>query len=306
VSGKLSLGYQPYLTLSGTSMAAPVVSGTVALMLQANPTLTPNLVKAILQYTAQAYPGYNALRQGAGFLNALGATRLAKFYASDAVGARMPVQKVWSQQLIWGNHRITGGYINPKANAWSTSVTWGSARALDGDNIIWGTDCPDLACDNIIWGTFDAAFDNIIWGTLDFSLDNIIWGTEFVGDNIIWGTQEADNIIWGNDCGGADCDNIIWGTGDSDDIVWGTAEQGASVVWIANDLFGNIIWGTSAEADVTWGSASGEEAMFPDDAALQPLPDPALEFGEEPAPPAEDPVDSILDSVSSSLVGGVL
>ena len=44
-------------------MAAPVVSGTVALMLQANPKLTPNLVKGILQYTAQVYPGYNALLQ---------------------------------------------------------------------------------------------------------------------------------------------------------------------------------------------------------------------------------------------------
>ncbi len=38
----------PYLTLSGASMAAPVVSGAVALMLQANPNLTPNAVKAIL------------------------------------------------------------------------------------------------------------------------------------------------------------------------------------------------------------------------------------------------------------------
>ena len=45
-------------------MAAPVVSGTVALMLQANPKLTPNLVKAILQYTAQEYPGYNAASTG--------------------------------------------------------------------------------------------------------------------------------------------------------------------------------------------------------------------------------------------------
>ena len=51
-------------------MAAPVVTGVVALMLQANPNLTPNAVKAILEYTAQQYPGYNALTQGAGFLNA--------------------------------------------------------------------------------------------------------------------------------------------------------------------------------------------------------------------------------------------
>ncbi|CAG0946100.1 partial serine protease AprX, partial [Gammaproteobacteria bacterium] len=44
---------QQLMNLSGTSIAAPAVSGTVALMLQANPGLTPPLVKAILQYTAQ-------------------------------------------------------------------------------------------------------------------------------------------------------------------------------------------------------------------------------------------------------------
>ena len=278
VGGKGLGSVKPYLTLSGTSMAAPVVSGTIALMLQANPALTPNLVKAILQYTAQVYPGYNSLRQGAGFLNSLGAVRLAKFYAGNAVGSRMPVQSVWSKKLLWGNQRITGGYINPKANAWANGVLWGAARALDGDNIIWGTDCPDVVCDNIIWGTFDAGVDNIIWGT-DSEADNIIWGTEFVGDNIIWGTDSADNIIWGNDCGGADCDNIIWGTTESDNIIWGTVEQGAYVTWIQNEL-DNIIWGTSADADDTWSSAGDEEVLYPDDEATLPVPDPAAEFGD--------------------------
>ena len=49
-------------------MAAPVVTGTVALMMQANPALTPNLVKAILQYTAEHKSRYDALTQGGGFL----------------------------------------------------------------------------------------------------------------------------------------------------------------------------------------------------------------------------------------------
>ena len=55
-SGSFGGSYEPYLNLTGTSMAAPVVSGTVALMLLANPSLTPNMVKAIPQYTAQIYP----------------------------------------------------------------------------------------------------------------------------------------------------------------------------------------------------------------------------------------------------------
>ena len=273
VAGKLGLGYMPYLALSGTSMAAPVVSGSVALMLQANPNLTPNLIKAILQYTAQVYPGYNTLRQGAGFLNTLGAVRLAKFYADNRAGTTEPTQSVWSRQLIWGTHRLSGGYINPKANAWATNVVWGTAQTLgdSGDNIVWGTACGD--CDNIVWGTADASGDNIVWGTMANG-DNIVWGTMINGDNIVWGTMATgDNIVWGTDCGGADCDNIVWGTADSDNIVWGTADLGDNIVWgtSAGDTGDNIVWGTSDDDD--------NPVVF-DDSATEPLPSVDLEFGD--------------------------
>jgi serine protease AprX len=52
--------------LSGTSMATPVAAGTAALMLQANPSLTPNLVKALLMYTAQPLAGLQHVRTGRG------------------------------------------------------------------------------------------------------------------------------------------------------------------------------------------------------------------------------------------------
>ncbi|HEX8636550.1 MAG TPA: S8 family serine peptidase, partial [Pyrinomonadaceae bacterium] len=71
------------LYLSGTSMATPIVSGAAALLLQANPKLTPNMVKMILQYTAQPLAGFNHLEQGAGSLNVEGAVRLAKLVRQD-------------------------------------------------------------------------------------------------------------------------------------------------------------------------------------------------------------------------------
>jgi serine protease AprX len=70
--------YLPYYTtMSGTSMAAPHVAGVVALMLDANPLLSPNEVKETVQSTATAMPGYEAWEAGAGYVNAYGAVEKA-------------------------------------------------------------------------------------------------------------------------------------------------------------------------------------------------------------------------------------
>jgi serine protease AprX len=59
-------------------MATPHVSGTVALMLEANPALTPDQVKALLQSTATPMPGTARHEAGAGFLDAFEAVRAAR------------------------------------------------------------------------------------------------------------------------------------------------------------------------------------------------------------------------------------
>jgi serine protease len=56
-TGTTTPGAAAYAQMSGTSMAAPHVSGVVSLMLSRNPSLTPAQVLAILQQTARPFPG---------------------------------------------------------------------------------------------------------------------------------------------------------------------------------------------------------------------------------------------------------
>jgi len=222
LNGTVATPYLPYLSLSGTSQAAPVVTGTVALMLQANPALTPNAVKAILQYTALVYPGQNALTQGAGFLNAQGAIQLARSFAPSSI-SQGPWPSEWSRQLIWGNHRVQGGYLTSDANAWSTSIVWGGAMTPGGQNIAWG----------IICSTADCGTGGGVWSTWGTTCSDVSCGT------VVWGHENSENVVWGSTCGGADCQGTSWSTTDGATVSWGASDAGVSGTTL---IWGSVLW----------------------------------------------------------------
>ena len=239
LTGTQPTPYLPYLSRSGTSMSAPVVSGTIALMLQANPSLTPNAVKAILQYTAEVYPSHDPLTQGAGYLNARGAVDLAR-YLGGTSNPPYPDTTGWSESLIWGNRLVEGGRLTANANAWSTDVTWGASSTADGRAVSWGDRCSNEDCSstsgrwrldnaqtrNVVWGsicggsncsgpwtvalvTSASDGETVVWGTSDG--ETVVWGTT-EGETVVWGTTEGETVVWGTSCTDPSCTPIIWGS----------------------------------------------------------------------------------------------
>jgi serine protease AprX len=255
LSGTVASSYFPYMSLSGTSMAAPVAAGTIALMLQANPALTPNAVKAILQYTTQVYEGYDPLTQGAGFLNAKGAVELARYLAATVTTA-YPSAPDWSGHLVWGNHLASGGRFTAAANAWSLNVTWGDAATSAGERIAWGVMCSSAGCDAPGAGPWQTACLDLVCGLLASD------------------AASSPNVVWGAMCAGADCP-VPWNAGtvsgttvlEGDTVVWGTsAREADTVVWGTNEREGDtVVWGTSErEGDtVVWGTSCTDPACEP-------------------------------------------
>lgn len=175
-------GTPEYMRLSGTSMAAPVVSGTVALMLQKDPFLTPDTVKARLMKTARkAFPSsstatdpstgqtytsyYDLFTIGAGYVDAAAVlanhdgallSSVSPSASYDPISQKgyliIPLTSnwkwlpQWSPRLVWSNTAVpNGNAIWNASNVWGSSGTWGTS-------IVWGTG-GGTSGTSIVWGT---------------------------------------------------------------------------------------------------------------------------------------------------------
>ena len=184
-------GYSPdYFRLSGTSMAAPMVSGAVALMLQKDATLTPETIKLRLMKTAtKNFPAsstavdpvtgimytsqYDIFTIGAGYLDAWGALNstdsvplgstaaspVAVFNSSTSI-----VTVVNTNTAVWGTHAVWG-----TVSVWGATAVWGTSVFVDGSAAIWGASA--VSGSTAVWGSSGTQGNTAVWDM------HAVWGT---------------------------------------------------------------------------------------------------------------------------------
>jgi len=141
----LDPAYVPFYThMSGTSMATPHVAGIVALMLEANPNLTPAQVKDILERTSTNMTGRIYWEAGAGHVNAYEALAEATGLRTDH-GATVNSLRTFNSNavLVKGADPIPFsvdfapvGTVGEQSFTVGPEVAWVSARATIDANTL--------------------------------------------------------------------------------------------------------------------------------------------------------------------------
>jgi serine protease AprX len=154
-----------YFSMSGTSMAAPVVAGVAALYLEAHPSASPRTVKRQLVGTAHPLAGVSASDQGGGIVDAYAAlTTTAPWQGytrstASTAFAEQVYAKVYGQPIVWRDPSYHGG-VDSRGVAWA-DITW--------DDITWD----DITWEDITWEAFD--WQDITWE--DITWEDITWET---------------------------------------------------------------------------------------------------------------------------------
>ena len=181
-----------YYTLSGTSMAAPMVSGAAALMLQKDPTLNPATVKARLMKSAVKDTRL-VFETGAGALDVYGAVNAT----GSAQSAASPLAMVGGDGFV---------YIQDTAqlwgSTWSQGAVWGNGKGSSvGVGSLTSVPGSITSGSGAIWGGCSGAKSITENSTVTGS--GAVWGGSRSSLSSTTGTVGGEGAVWGG--GGSSC-----------------------------------------------------------------------------------------------------
>jgi serine protease AprX len=194
-------GTNSYGRLSGTSMSAAVVAGGIALLLDAEPDLSPAQVKLLLQSGARFMPEGGLIAGGTGQVDFAQSLKLAQDglvptllgTLSNLLGLSSGASFVDRGTLVDRLYDRTGirllglldlgallgaaddaepgvlnllGEHNPMAETAPNHLVWGNVAGWTSTYYItWGTDIQEPSSgQHLVWGNMDDG-DHLVWGT---------------------------------------------------------------------------------------------------------------------------------------------
>ena len=270
-----------YFAMSGTSQAAAVVSGVAALVLQADPSLSPDDVKCRLISAAkpvvdgQGQPLYSLFQQGAGLVFAPDAV-LGQQVGCANVGLDVSADLSGETHYIGPAAQLQDGTFvvldrSRQTHSSDPAAVWDGQYSLAQGYTWSGGDGGTTTPDGYTWSGGDGGTttpDGYTWSGGDggTTADGYTWSG---GDG---GTTTPDGYTWsGGDGGTTTPDGYTWSGGDGgtttpDGYTWSGGDGGTTTpdgyTWSGGD------GGTTTPDGYTW--SGGDGGTSTPDAALSP------------------------------------
>ena len=201
-------GKNAYMRLSGSSMSTAVVSGGVALLLSAEPSMTPAQVKMAIQMGARFMPNAGLIAGGAGSVNFAQSLKIADNGLLNTLTSTLTSVLGASSGAYFRDH---GTLIDRIYDRTGINLL----RILDLSALFRGADDAEAGVLHLL-GTSNpigsAGANYIVWGNVAEWSNSyyIVWGNTIAdpsGQYIVWGNNEVSDpnyIVWGNALPGGD------------------------------------------------------------------------------------------------------
>jgi serine protease AprX len=198
-------GNNAYMRLSGTSMSTAVVSGGVALLLSAEPGLTPAQVKTVVQSGARFIPSEGLIGAGAGSVDFAQSLTIAQqglvtsllTTVQSVLGLSSGASFVDRGTLVSRVYDRTGirllGLLDVGGLLQYAEQAEPGVLSLVGRNNPLG----ETPANYLVWGDVAGWTTSyyLVWGTSmqDPSGQYLVWGTSADGDYLVWGTNTPED-----------------------------------------------------------------------------------------------------------------